>query len=180
MSGESKIPFPTNKKGEFVRADASFRNWVTADGSSGFKAEANRYHLYVSLACPWAHRTLIVRRLKGLENVISVNIVDWLLEKEGWKFTTGKPMTTLDTINNRSYLSEIYALANPSYQGRWTVPVLFDKVKKTIVSNESSEIIRMLNSEFNAFCETEEQKKLDLYPKELQAEINKVNDWVYP
>lgn len=172
---------PTNAKGEFVRKDAVFRNWVTADGSSGFKAEANRYHLYVSLACPWAHRTLVVRKLKGLENVISVNVVDWLNDKPGgWRFTQGKPMTTLDTVNHCTNMSEIYALSNPDYKGAWTVPVLFDKVQKRIVNNESSEIIRMFNCEFNEFCETVEQKALDFYPKDLQAKIDEVNDWIYP
>lgn len=168
-----------NQKGQYVRPDSGFRNWVTADGSSGFKAEGNRYHLYVSLGCPWAHRTLIVRKLKGLENVISVDVVDWFLGKEGWKFTGQKSMTTLDTVNHCTYLSEVYKMSDPSYKGRWTVPVLFDKIQNKIVNNESSEIIRMLNSEFNEFCESKEQKNLDLYPIDLRVEIDKVNDWVY-
>lgn len=169
-----------NIKGEFVRRDSQFRNWVTADGSSGFKAEANRYHLYVSLACPWAHRTLIVRRLKGLEDVISVDVVDWLLADKGWFFSDEKPQSTLDTVNGCKYISEVYRKANPDYSGAFTVPVLWDKQENTIVSNESSEIIRMLNSEFNDFCKTDEQRKLDYYPKDLQDKIDDLNTWIYP
>ncbi|XP_028405035.1 uncharacterized protein LOC114527545 [Dendronephthya gigantea] len=184
MSTESKdkhYQASTNTKGEFVRKSSQFHDEVTADGSSGFKAEANRYHLYVSLACPWAHRTLIVRKLKGLENVISLNVVDWLMEGKGWKFDNeGKPGTTPDTVNNFGYLSEVYALSEPEYDGRWTVPVLFDKLQKKIVCNESSEIIRMLTREFNEFCPTLEQKELDLYPVELRKDIDEMNDWVYP
>ena len=168
-----------DKQGEFIRPESGFRNWITSDGSSGFKAQQHRYHLYASLGCPWAHRTLIVRKLKGLEKVITVDIVDWLLEKEGWKFTDQKPMTTLDTVNSCTFLSQIYAISDPNYKGRWTVPVLFDKITKKIVNNESSEIIRMLNSEFNEFCETKELQNLDLYPEELREEIDKVNQWVY-
>lgn len=172
-----------SKKGEYIRQDSSFRNRITTDratdGCTGFKAEDHRYHLYVSLGCPWAHRTLIVRKLKGLESVITVDVVDWLLGKEGWKFTDQKPMTTLDTVNNCTFISQIYEMSDPSYNGAWSVPVLFDKITKRIVNNESSEIIRMLNSEFNEFCETEEQKKLDLYPEELRDEIENVNDWIY-
>ena len=176
----SKSTTPTkDKQGEYIRPESGFRNWITSDGSTGFKAEQYRYHLYVSLGCPWAHRTLIVRKLKGLEKVITVDIVDWLLEKEGWKFTDQKPMTTLDTVNNCTFLSQIYAISDPNYKGRWTVPVLFDKITKKIVNNESSEIIRMLNSEFNEFCETKEQQNLDLYPEELRERIDKVNQWVY-
>ncbi|XP_067676741.1 glutathionyl-hydroquinone reductase YqjG-like [Haliotis asinina] len=170
----------TNVKGEFVRKESAFRNVVTADGSSGFKAESNRYHLYVSLACPWAHRTLILRTLKGLEDAISYTVVDWLMEEGGWKFTDERPGCTLDTLNGASYLREIYLKVDPEYQGRFTVPVLWDKQTKTVVNNESSEIIRMFNTEFNAFCETPEQRELNFYPAELQAAIDGVNEWVYP
>ena len=169
-----------NKKGEFVRTPSTFRNWVTADGSSGFPAEANRYHLYVSLACPWAHRTLITRKLKGLEDVISFTVVDWFLGPEGWTFTDTKPKCSLDTLNGCQTLREVYQLSSPDYSGRVTVPVLWDKDKKTVVNNESSEIIRMLNKEFNAFCATEEQTKLDLYPEHLRAKIEELNGWIYP
>ncbi|CAB4009799.1 Glutathionyl-hydroquinone reductase [Paramuricea clavata] len=180
MSTDKNYKPTTNIKGEFVRKDSQFRNRITADGSSGFKAEANRYHLYVSLACPWAHRTLIVRKLKGLEKVVSLNVVDWILGKEGWKFDPEKPGATPDTVNNFGHLSEVYALSDPEYDGRWTVPVLFDKVQKKIVCNDSAEIIRMLSPEFNEFCETVEQKELDLYPEGLRKEIDEMNDWVYP
>ena len=169
-----------NKKGEFVRTASVFRNSVTADGSSGFPAEADRYHLYVSLACPWAHRTLIIRKLKGLENVISYTVVDWFLGSEGWTFTDSKPKCSLDTLNGCRTLREVYRIASPGYSGKVTVPVLWDKQKKTIVNNESSEIIRILNKEFNAFCATEEQKEIDLYPAPLQDKIDELNGWIYP
>ncbi|XP_046553710.1 glutathionyl-hydroquinone reductase YqjG-like [Haliotis rubra] len=170
----------TNVKGEFVRKESAFRDAVTADGSSGFKAESNRYHLYVSLACPWAHRTLTVRTLKGLEDAISYTVVDWLMGEGGWKFTDERPGCTLDTLNGATYLRDIYLKADPEYQGRISVPVLWDKQSKTIVNNESSEIIRMFNTEFNAFCKTPEQRELNFYPAELQAAIDGVNEWVYP
>ncbi|XP_070581407.1 glutathionyl-hydroquinone reductase YqjG-like [Ptychodera flava] len=169
-----------NKKGEYERKQSSFRSKVTADGSSGFKAEANRYHLYVSLACPWAHRTLIVRKLKGLEKIISYTVVDWFLGEGGWNFTDKKPKCSLDTLNNASYLKEIYKKANEGYEGNITVPVLWDKETHTIVNNESSEIIRMFNTEFNEYCETEEQKNLDLYPEALREKIDELNGWIYP
>ena len=169
-----------NQKGEFVRTPSSFRNWVTADGSSGFAAEPNRYHLYVSLACPWAHRTLVVRKLKGLEDVISFTVVDWFLGEEGWSFTDSKPKCTLDTLNGCRLLREVYQISEPGYTGRVTVPVLWDKQTRKVVNNESSEIIRMLNKEFNAFCATEEQKKLDLYPDQLKEKIEELNGWIYP
>ncbi|XP_053397536.1 glutathionyl-hydroquinone reductase YqjG-like [Mercenaria mercenaria] len=169
-----------NKTGEFIRRDSQFRNWITADGSSGFKAETGRYHLYVSLACPWAHRTLIVHKLKGLENAISVNVVDWFMSEKGWHFSDEKPKNTLDTVNGCKYMSEIYRKANAEYSGRYTVPVLWDKEKNTIVNNESSEIIRMLNSEFNSFCQTDEQRNLDFYPESLRDKIEELNTWIYP
>ncbi|XP_055329006.1 glutathionyl-hydroquinone reductase YqjG-like [Paramacrobiotus metropolitanus] len=164
--------------GEYVRAQSAFRHFVTAEGSSGFVAEPGRYHLYVSLACPWAHRTLIVRKLKGLEDIISVNVVDWLLQ-EVWSFNGQRDGCTPDTVNSCATLRDVYHLAQPGYSGRVTVPVLWDKKEKTIVNNESSEIIRMLNVEFNAFCQTDEQRNLDLYPVELRAEIDAINEWIY-
>lgn len=169
-----------NKKGEFVRVPSVFRNWVTADGSSGFAAEPNRYHLYVSLACPWANRTLIARKLKGLEDVISYTVVDWFLGAEGWTFTDSKPKCSLDALNGCQTLRQVYRIADPEYSGRVSVPVLWDKQRKTVVNNESSEILRMLNKEFNAFCATEEQKKIDLYPAPLQEKIEELNGWIYP
>ncbi len=166
--------------GHFVRKATTFHNYVTADGSlgptgkGGFPAERDRYHLYVSLACPWAHRTLIFRKLKKLESVISVSVTVALLGKKGWEFGT-EPEATLDTINGKSVLADIYVLADPHYSGRASVPVLWDKKQRTIVNNESSEIIRMLNSAFDAFTDV----RTDYYPAELRGEIDRVNDLVY-
>lgn len=170
----------SGEKGEFVRKQSAFRNWISADGSTGFPAEAGRYHLYVSLACPWAHRTLIVQKLKGLDDAISYTVVDWFMGVEGWNFTDSKSKCTLDSVNNCKFLKEVYLKADPEYTGRITVPCLWDKQKQTVVNNESSEIIRMFNTEFNAFCKTEEQKKLNLYPESLRPQIDAVNEWIYP
>src|SRR6201989_1798523 len=137
--------------GRFVRKDAVYRNWITADGSAGpsgdggFKAEAGRYHLYVSLACPWAHRTLIMRALKGLERMIPVSVVHWLMLERGWTFDEG-PGVVPDPIHRAQSLNKVYQAADPGYTGRVTVPVLWDRKTGTIVNNESSDIIRMLNS----------------------------------
>ena len=167
--------YDTRKSGgRFQRQDSAFRSWVTADGSSGFKAEPGRYHLYVSLACPWAHRTLIVRALKRLEDAISVSVVHWHMGENGWEFREG-PGATGDALHGARYLHEIYTRAKPDYTGRVTVPVLWDKQTGTIVNNESSEIIRMLNREFDAWA-----KPLpDLYPEDLRAEIDAINETVY-
>ncbi|XP_033740535.1 glutathionyl-hydroquinone reductase YqjG-like [Pecten maximus] len=177
---KKEFTLPPSTTGEFLRAKSVFRDWITADGSSGYKAESGRYHLYVSLACPWAHRTLIVRKLKGLEHAISYDVVDWFLDGQGWSFTDKKPNCTLDTVNGCSRLRDVYRMANPDYDGRITVPVLWDKQKKTIVNNESSEIIRMFNSEFNVYCANEEQQKLNFYPETLQKDIEEINEWIYP
>ncbi|MFQ5985180.1 MAG: glutathione S-transferase family protein [Alphaproteobacteria bacterium] len=160
--------------GRFVRSDTTFRDWITADGVSGFKAEPGRYHLYVSLACPWAHRTLIVRKLKKLEDVISLSVVDPSMGDEGWAFSDG-PGCIPDTANGVSYLHEVYTAAKPDYTGRVTVPVLWDKRTRTIVNNESAEIIRMFNGAFDAFGAAE----VDLYPEPLRADIDAINDLVY-
>jgi glutathionyl-hydroquinone reductase len=166
--------------GRFVRKDAAFRNWVTADGEpgpsglGGFKAEAGRYHLYVSLACPWAHRALIVRALKGLEEIVSVSVVHWLMLENGWTFEDG-PGTIPDTVNGARLLHEVYTAADPQYTGRVTVPILWDKQQRTIVSNESSEIIRMLNSAFDGVG----AKPGDFYPVALRNEIDEINARVY-
>jgi len=157
--------------GAFKRQESAFRNWVTADGSSGFKAEPGRYHLYVSLACPWAHRTLIFRRLKKLEDAISISVVQPLMLENGWELAPGA-----DPVNGKRFLYEVYTEVNPTISGRVTVPVLWDKQKRTIVSNESAEIIRMLNSEFNEFGDA----SLDFYPEELRGEIDEMNEYVYP
>jgi putative glutathione S-transferase len=169
--------------GRFVRQDAAFRNWVTADGSpgptgtGGFKAEAGRYHLYVSLACPWAHRTLIFRALKRLDDKISLTVVDPLMLENGWTIESQYPGTVADTVNGATRLYEVYALAKPDYSGRVTVPVLWDKKTGGIVSNESSEIIRMLNSAFDALPGVD--ASLDFYPEDLRPEIDRINAAVY-
>jgi putative glutathione S-transferase len=160
--------------GEFVRRDSQFRARVTADGSSGFPAEAGRYHLYVSTACPWAHRTLIFRKLKGLDEAISVSVVEPVVVNEGWTFGTGTGCVP-DTVNGFHHLHQVYSKAKPDYTGRVSVPVLWDKKTSTIVNNESSEIIRMLGSEFEAFAGSHE----DYYPKAVRAEIDAVNEFVY-
>ncbi len=167
--------------GRFERSEAPWRDFVTADGAPapgrtrGFKAEPGRYHLYVSLACPWAHRTLIFRALKKLEDVISVSVVDYFMGENGWTFKTGHGATG-DTLYGLDYLHQIYTLAEPNYSGRVTVPVLWDKQEKTIVSNESSEIIRMLNSAFDEWGDA----SLDFYPVDLRKEIDDINALVYP
>ncbi len=160
--------------GAFVRSAATFHDWVTADGSSAFPAESGRYHLYVSLACPWAHRTIIVRHLKGLEDVVSMSVVDPIRDERGWAFT-GAPRTDLDQLNDFTFLAEAYIATDPAYHGRVTVPVLWDKQSKRIVNNESAEVIRMLNNAFNAFTDVD----LDLYPAPLAAEIDAINNRVY-
>ncbi len=160
--------------GRFVRRESFFRNWVTADGSSGFKAEPNRYHLYITLACPWAHRTLIFRNLKNLGNVISLSIVSPTMLENGWTFDDF-PGAISDPVNNSRHLYEIYVAAKPDYSGRVTVPVLWDKKSGTIVNNESSEIIRMFNSEFNVVGD----KSVDFYPVELRNAIDEINNIVY-
>ena len=167
-------------EGRFEREDAGFRNWVTADGRAGpsgiggFKAEPNRYHLYVSLACPWAHRTTIYRKLKGLEDMISLSIVHPFMGDKGWTFAEGAGVIA-DPIVKADYLYEVYIAAKPDYTGRVTVPILWDKKTNTIVSNESSEIIRMFNSAFDEVGAT----AVNFLPAELLAEIDTVNEFVY-
>ncbi|MDB4261750.1 glutathione S-transferase family protein [bacterium] len=167
-----------SNQGAFKRQESLFRDWITADGSpgptgnGGFKAEAGRYHLYVSLACPWAHRTLIFRQLKGLEDVISVSVVEPLMQEEGWTFSTAYP----DHLYGLDTMHQIYSKAQPGLTSRVTVPVLWDKQRQTIVSNESAEIIRMLNSAFNEITGNTD----DYYPADLRADIDALNDWIYP
>ena len=169
------------KNGEFVRPTTRFRNWVTADGApgpsgeGGFAAEAGRYHLHVSLACPWAHRTVIFRNIKGLEDVIGMSVVSPDMLQDGWTFNTAEGSTG-DAVNGKSKLSEIYLLADAKYSGRVSVPVLWDRKRKTIVNNESSEIIRMLNAAFDAFTGAH----TDYYPQALRTEIDRLNDKIYP
>jgi putative glutathione S-transferase len=167
--------------GRFIRTDAQFRNWITADGSagpsgeSGFEAEAGRYHLYVSLACPWAHRTLIVRKLKKLEPLIPVSVVDHFMGEDGWTFDASDGGTG-DRLFGSQYLRDIYVRVKSDYSGRVTVPVLWDTKRGTIVSNESSEIIRMFNAAFNDLTGDD----TDFYPEPLRDEIDAINDLVYP
>jgi glutathionyl-hydroquinone reductase len=172
--------FPHDRTGHFVRPDAPFRNWVTADGApgpsgvGGFKAEPGRYHLVISLACPWAHRTLIFRRLKGLEGMISLSVVHWLLRERGWTFDDG-PGVIPDPIFGASRLAEFYVKARPDFSGRVTVPVLWDKETNTIVNNESSEIIRMFNSAFDSVGAASG----DYYPTDIRGEIDALNARIY-
>jgi len=166
--------------GRFVRKLPQFCSWITADGSAGptgdagFKAEADRYHLYVSLACPWAHRTLIYRSLKGLEDMIPVSVVHWYMADNGWTFQTADGVVA-DPLHNAEFMHQIYTVAMPDYSGRVTVPVLWDKKTNTIVSNESPEIIRMFNTAFDNVG----AKAGDFYPKELRTEIDIINNRVY-
>ena len=163
--------------GAFVRAPSSFRERIARDGSTRFAPAAGRYHLYVSLACPWAHRTLVVRALKGLEGAIGVDVVHPYLGAEGWSFDTGFPGATGDRVNGFRTLRQAYQRTDPAYAGRITVPVLWDKQLGTIVNNESAEIIRMFNSEFQDLCA---HPQVDLVPPDLRAAIDATNDWVYP
>ncbi|WP_455380164.1 glutathione S-transferase family protein [Acidihalobacter prosperus] len=168
------------EEGEFVRQDSQFRNWVTTDGEAGptgeggFPAEAGRYHLYVSYACPWAHRTLIFRLLKGLESIISYSVVHPYMGPEGWSFKE-YPGAKGDDLYGAGYMYELYTRAQPDYSGIVTVPVLWDKKRQTIVNNESAEIIRMLNGAFNRFSNT----NVDMYPPEMQSVIDQINSEVY-
>ncbi|RBP10575.1 putative glutathione S-transferase [Roseiarcus fermentans] len=172
--------FPRDASGHFVRPVSPFRNWVTADGSpgpsgsGGFHAAAGRYHLIVSLACPWAHRALIVRKLKGLESMISLSVVNWLMAGRGWTFDPG-PGVIADPLFGFDTLADFYRKARPDFTGRVTVPVLWDRDTNTIVSNESSEIIRMFNSAFDAVGAAEG----DYYPEDLRGEIDALNDRIY-
>ena len=165
-----------DSKGSFVRRPSSFRNWVTPDGSAGatgedgFRAEAGRYHLYVGLICPWASRTLMARRLKGLEAVIGVSVVEPELTDQGWRFTPGA-----DAVHGAEYLHELYTRADPRFTGRATVPVLWDRQRGTLVNNESADIVRMLNTGFGTLA----NDQIDLYTDELRREIDAVNDTLY-
>lgn len=168
------------KDGHFIRPTARFRNWVTPDGGpgpsgeGGFSAEPGRYHLYVSLACPWAHRTVIFRKLKALENVVGLSVVSPEMGRDGWTFDTSTGSTG-DAVNGKAKLSDVYVLAEPRYTGRVSVPLLWDKRRKTIVNNESSEIIRIFNSAFDA----QTNVRTDYYPAALRGEIDRLNEKIY-
>ena len=161
-------------KGQFKREDARFRRRITADGASGFKTEPDRYHLYVSLACPWAHRTLIFRELKSLQSLISVSVVSPLMMGEGWSFDEASGSTG-DTLYQSEFMHQIYTKDTVDYTGRVTVPVLWDKKTQQIINNESSEIIRMFNTEFNDLTGNEQ----DFYPQPLHSAIDEINELVY-
>jgi len=160
-----------DQKGGFVRQDSQFRDFVSPSGEGGFKAEAGRYHLYVALICPWASRTLAARKLKGLEEAISVSVAEPELGAQGWRFSDGA-----DPVNGARYMHGIYTLADPRHTGRATVPVLWDKKTRTIVNNESSDILRMFNSGFGALA----RNQIDLYPEHLRPAIDALNDAIYP
>jgi putative glutathione S-transferase len=176
-STDTREPLPSEQgeDGSFRRKDARFRDFVTADGGSGYKAEPGRYHLYVSSACPWAHRTMIYRHLKGLEDAISMTVVDPERDERGWAITEAHG-TTPDHVNGFTFVSEAYILSDTDFDGHVTVPVLWDRERGRIVNNESSEIIRMLESEFDAFAKHPERHYL---PEELRSEIDELNEFVY-
>jgi glutathionyl-hydroquinone reductase len=170
-----KAQFPDESvEGRFVRQGDAFRDWVRADGSSSYPVESGRYHLYVSLACPWAHRTIIVRALKGLEDAIGMTVVDPIRDERGWAFRDGDGYTT-DPINDFAYLSEAYLASDPAYRGRVTVPVLWDTQTKRIVSNSDDDIMRMFETEFDRLA----RHDVDLFPREHRAEIERLNELIY-
>lgn len=164
----------TDRQGGFVRQTSQFRHWISADGTTEFAAEPDRYHLYVALICPWASRTLIARSLKGLEQVITVSVVEPQLGSAGWRFGD-YPGAQRDTLNQAEYLHELYTRADAAFTGRATVPVLWDKKTQTIVNNESADILRMLNNGFGDLA----NDRLDLYPADLRTEIDALNETIY-
>ena len=166
-----------NEKGQFQRMSTQFHQWITADGSSGLKAESGRYHLYISLGCPWAHRTALLWKLKRLENIISLSIVDPVISEQGWQFSDYAG-SIRDNVNNADYLWQVYVKSDPTYTGRVTVPVLWDKQTNQIVNNESRQIIQMFNSEFNELLDSEFQD-IDFYPIHLRDEIDRILDDIY-
>jgi putative glutathione S-transferase len=174
MSKQSQFPDEQSVEGEFERQEDAFRDLVTLDGSSPYPAVAGRYHLYISLACPWAHRTLIVRSLKGLQDAISVSVVDPIRDEHGWAFRDG-PGYTRDPIIGFAFLSEAYAATDANFDGRVTVPVLWDKQTHKIVNNSEDDICRMFNDAFNRpGC-----SDMDLFPKDIEAEHAKLAAFIY-
>jgi glutathionyl-hydroquinone reductase len=174
MNVRAQFPDEQSPSGEFTRQADVFRKWVTADGRSGYPAVAGRYHLYVSWACPWAHRTIIVRKLEKLEPVIGMTAVDPIRDERGWAFREG-PGNFLDPINGFQFLHEAYTATNPNYVGRITVPVLWDCATKRIVTNSDDDLMRIFNHEFNRFTES----PIDLYPEGLRQEIDELNTFIY-
>jgi putative glutathione S-transferase len=174
MNLQAQFPAETSHSGEFVRQEDVFRDWVRGDGSSGYPAVAGRYHLYVSLACPWACRTVIVRKLRELESAIGMTVGDPIRDERGWAFRDG-PGYSKDPINGFSFLKEAYLATDPGYRARVTVPVLWDTKTKRIVNNSDDDIMRMFETEFNALS----PNKLDLYPTEHRAQIDRLNELIY-
>jgi putative glutathione S-transferase len=169
MPVKAQFPHEQSESGEFVRQDDAFRDWVRANGTSGYPAAAGRYHLYVSLACPWAHRTIVVRKLKSLERVVGMTVVDPIRDERGWQFSHSDP------VNGWAFLSEAYFATDPSYRGRVTVPVLWDTQRRRIVSNSDDDVMRMFECEFDAFGDA----GLDLYPRRHRSEIDALNARLY-
>ncbi|HXH86453.1 MAG TPA: glutathione S-transferase family protein [Nitrospira sp.] len=174
MKVRPQFPGEQSQAGEFKRQADAFRQQVTAGGSSGYPAEPGRYHLYVSWACPWAHRTIIVRKLKKLEDIVGMTVVDPIRDERGWAFREG-PGHSLDPINGFQFLSEAYKATDPNYIGRITVPVLWDRASKRIVNNSDDDLMRMFNGEFNRFT----RSTIDLYPDELRQAIEDLNSFIY-
>lgn len=174
MKRTPQFPDEQTAEGTFRRQVDAFREWVTEDGRSGYPAASGRYHLYVSWACPWAHRTVIVRRLKRLESVVGLTVVDPIRDERGWAFREG-PGHSLDPVNHFRFLSEAYEATDPRYRGRVTVPVLWDRERRRIVSNSDDDIMRMFNRAFGRFTTSD----LDLCPAELEREINQLNEFLY-
>ncbi|MSQ77023.1 MAG: glutathione S-transferase family protein [Nitrospiraceae bacterium] len=174
MAGTAQFPDEQTDQGAFKRQADAFNGWVTDDGQSGYPAAQGRYHLYVSWACPWAHRTIIVRKLKRLEDVIGMTVVDPIRDDRGWAFREG-PGHSLDPINGFQFLSEAYRTTDPDYRGRVTVPVLWDTATKRIVSNSDDDLMRMFNSAFNRFTDS----RLDLYPEARRKDIDELNTFIY-
>ena len=170
----STVATVATSDGRFVRQPNAFQNRITRDGSSGYRAEPGRYHLYVSLACPWAHRAIIVRRLLGLEDVISMSVVDPIRDERGWAFRDG-PGYSVDSVNGFSFLGEAYLATDPTYQGRYTVPALWDRVTRRIVSNDYHTLTLQMETEFTDYASA----SVDLYPEQLRGEIDAVNALVF-
>lgn len=171
---KGQFPAEQAQDGQFVRQQDAFNHWVSADGTSGFKAEPGRYHLYVSWACPWAHRTILVRRLMGLEDVIGLTAVDPVRDERGWAFREGDGFSR-DPVNGFQFLSEAYKATDPAFEGRYTVPVLWDTQTRRIVSNNDDDLMRMFATEFAGLA----AHPVDLYPQAHRAEIDELNTWIY-
>ena len=174
MTSNAQFPDEASDDGRFIRQEDAFRDWISADGRRGYPAEAGRYHLYVSLACPWAHRTIIMRSLQRLEGVIGMTVVDPVRDDRGWAFRDG-PGTSRDPVNGFAFLSEAYRATGPDYRGRVTVPALWDTKTKRIVNNSDDDILRIFETEFSAFARCD----IDFYPAALRADIDRLNSHIY-